>query len=443
MKKKRAAASPPPRTSATVWERLTAALLAIGILVIPTIYSYTFHQPYRLPKMLLLRAFGAVLVLVLAWVFAQGRIRLSGRARLLHTLLGVGLGWSLLSAAGAASKAPAVGAVITLAAAAAFFAAAHAVGRALPLTFLSMLFIAAIVQTVFAVAQNAGFWFPLVDSFARGAMQDPFTLRVAPLGTLGNRNDVGMFIAAPLLAAITVAVVSRRRRAVASMVAATLALGLLASKTLTAVAAVVVAVAVLALLRSRKAGMIALAAATLLLVSAVALYAPLRTRVSGMAGAAARGNLDAIITNRGAAYLAASSMFLDNPVLGVGAGNFAVSYFDHRLRSFQRWPTAAALARSEDNFGEAHNDHLQTLAEYGLPGYLLLVFIAIIYARTSLRRRDGSSDEREDFARTFALPHAVLIVVLALAQFPMQIAATLLTTAVLAGLTTAWESIDA
>lgn len=422
--------------------RLLATLIALALVTVPTFFSHEFHQPYRFPKLLLLRGLGAVVLVALAASWSARRVDLS-TSRRWFSLVAVALAWATFSAVLARSHAAAIGTVITLLATAAFFVAAQVCARSLQLPFLYFLFIPALFQTLLVAAQILGFWYPIVDSFERGALLDPLALRVAPLGTLGNRNDVGMFLAAPALAAITLAVTSKRGRRVAAAVAAVMCAGVVASKTVTAMGALVVAVIILALLRARRNTAVAVVTVVALSSAAAMLYPPLRDRAASIAAAARAGNLDAVITNRSAAYLAATSMFIEHPLTGVGPGNFAAAYFEHRLKSFERWPIAARRAQSEDNFSEAHNDHLQLLAEYGLPGYAIALTLLTTYAALSRRRDDGEHDERVTFARAFALPHAALLVLLAVAQFPLQIAATLLTTAVLAGLCIGWERADA
>src|SRR5581483_8777938 len=56
-------------------------------------------------------------------------------------------------------------------------------------------------------------------------------------------------------------------------------------------------------------------------------------------------------------------MFLDHPILGVGAGNYAAAYPDYFLPG---WP---------DPLGHAHNYYLNTAAEMGVIGLAALLFL--------------------------------------------------------------------
>jgi O-antigen ligase len=76
----------------------------------------------------------------------------------------------------------------------------------------------------------------------------------------------------------------------------------------------------------------------------------------------------------------AREMFLDHPLLGVGAGNYQARFDEYAGR-------LGTTLRSYENFGQArypHNLYLEILAEMGLAG--LAGFLAIIAATlTSLR----------------------------------------------------------
>jgi O-antigen ligase len=75
-----------------------------------------------------------------------------------------------------------------------------------------------------------------------------------------------------------------------------------------------------------------------------------------------------------------------------------------------------------ENFGEAHNDHLQTLAVSGIPGYLIFAGALITLGALSFRRTD--EDLRSRFAHALALPLAGGFAVVTLAQFPLELAST-------------------
>lgn len=71
-------------------------------------------------------------------------------------------------------------------------------------------------------------------------------------------------------------------------------------------------------------------------------------------------------------WYAGSRMFLDNPVLGVGIGNYNAAYDDYRL---DQWPVA---------LGHAHNHYLTIAAEAGLVGLVAYIVFWIVAFRTGV-----------------------------------------------------------
>ena len=85
---------------------------------------------------------------------------------------------------------------------------------------------------------------------------------------------------------------------------------------------------------------------------------------------------DAVVTPENWAVLerlsqwyAGWTMFLDNPILGVGIGNYNAAYDVYRL---DQWPVA---------LGHAHNHYLTIAAESGFLGFLAYVFFWIVVFR--------------------------------------------------------------
>jgi O-antigen ligase len=125
--------------------------------------------------------------------------------------------------------------------------------------------------------------------------------------------------------------------------------------------------------------------------------------------------------------------------VGVGPGVFSALYMPYKLRLDSRNPEWIRVGNQ--NFGEVHNDHLQLLAETGLPGYALFVLALALLARLSFRKRD-EPDERMRFVHMFAFPAASAFAVLALAHFPMQVTSTMAPAVYIAALCFAWTDID-
>ena len=72
-------------------------------------------------------------------------------------------------------------------------------------------------------------------------------------------------------------------------------------------------------------------------------------------------------------WYAGWSMFLDNPILGVGIGNYNAAYEAYRL---DQWPVA---------LGHAHNHYLTIAAEAGFTGFLAYVLFWVIAFRSGSR----------------------------------------------------------
>ena len=129
------------------------------------------------------------------------------------------------------------------------------------------------------------------------------------------------------------------------------------------------------------------------------------------------GNFMALTSARLPAYAASAQMFFDHPITGVGPRGFSARYMTYKLEIDEQFPHWMRLANS--SFGEAHNDHLQILAETGLPGYALYLAALFVIARFSVRGVARDETEQDAFVRLFAFPAVVGFAVAQLAQFPL------------------------
>ncbi|HYO75760.1 MAG TPA: O-antigen ligase family protein [Thermoanaerobaculia bacterium] len=269
-------------------------------------------------------------------------------------------------------------------------------------------------------------------------------------GFVGSPNDVGMIVVLPAIATIALTAVTRgATRVAAGTVSAILLAALFASQSVTAIGAFVVAAAsMLFVAFPRRTGVAAVGAVAVLLAALFG-YAPLRQRFTAIAELMRAGEYNHMLAGRLQPYMAAAFMFRDHPLFGAGPGTFHWHYMPYRVEIGHRFPERFVMAGPAiQNFGQAHNDHLQVLAETGLPGYLLFGAALVMLARFSLRVRapDGSSAvalSRARFVRLFALPFAAGLATLALAQFPLQVAAPRIVYLFLAALIVAWGGADA
>ncbi|HEV2126138.1 MAG TPA: O-antigen ligase family protein, partial [Chloroflexota bacterium] len=86
------------------------------------------------------------------------------------------------------------------------------------------------------------------------------------------------------------------------------------------------------------------------------------------------------VLERVSQWSAGLDMFLSNPVLGVGIGNYNAAYDDYRL---EQWPVA---------LGHAHNHYLTIAAEAGMLGLLTYLAFWFVAFRTGIRAYRVSPD---------------------------------------------------
>ena len=146
---------------------------------------------------------------------------------------------------------------------------------------------------------------------------------------------------------------------------------------------------------------------------------------------------DRALSGRLGSFLATWQMFRDHPIVGVGPGAFAYEFFPYAIETQHRYGARLQLDIGGVNFHEAHNDHLQTLAETGLIGYALLLASFITVAIVSWSPR--TEDKRAAFAHSLGFPLIASFFVLALGQFPLHITAVLMNDLFLAALICGWK----
>ncbi|HEX7678066.1 MAG TPA: O-antigen ligase family protein, partial [Thermoanaerobaculia bacterium] len=220
--------------------------------------------------------------------------------------------------------------------------------------------------------------------------------------------------------------------------------GIAMSLTRTAMIAFVAGTVVAMLLRPWRQ---AVAVAALLLVFAAVALRP-STGIGGnfrrLVAAARQRDYPVLFSERVVPFLSAIEMIRADPITGVGPGCFKFHFMLTRLALENRYPPAWTRGWPM-NFGETHNDHLQVAAETGLPGYALFLAAIALLAIPS-RRRDGGGEPptaEQTVGRAIRTPLAATFFVLALAQFPLQIAAPRLMYLTLGALAIAWDRGDA
>jgi len=244
--------------------------------------------------------------------------------------------------------------------------------------------------------------------------------------TLGNRNFAGEFLVGviPLALVGTIGAGELGRKPYGILTALLLVhLGLTFTRGAWVGAAAGLVVLLLLLRRDRvrrserlrvRAGhwivgaLLALAAAlALLLTQPGRAVAGRATSLRGWKGESVRIRLDA--------YRVASRLFAANPVLGVGAGNFRIEYPPYKGEVVAR-----AEVRRGARLGEAHNDYLETLAETGAPGFLLLLAVVVLAVRTLVRAGALVEDRRDRLLAAGAAAGMCGMLVHAMLSFPLQ-----------------------
>lgn len=362
----------------------TEAILALGLLAAGTlIYGAEFLRPLR------------------------GRLRAVG-------LIACVFAWTLVSSLTSVSRLLSVQTVIWVAAASVIVLATLLVADRCPGALLLAGLLPVIVNGSLGLLQRTDLYNPLTFEAGLDARQ-----RVT--GVVGNPNVLATFLAFGVVAALALALVgSKRLQAVGWLVTGIAVSSILATETLSALGAVAAAVVTLIVLRFRARAIrsiLVLAAAAVLIV---AFSGPIRHRVFAITQALVSGSFNVALSHRLTGNAVAWEIFRDHPVAGSGPGTFHWLYLPYKMEIDRKYP---GMERVTINFGEAHNDHLQTLAVGGAVGYALMLLVLWQVARTSLARPPEHADVYVRWAHLVAMPLVVCFAVVAAVQFPLETAA--------------------
>jgi O-antigen ligase len=431
---------PSSGASASWQERALQWIVFLTALAIPLIISPAGRDTFRLPKELAARAFAFVAgALLLSLLPGRDRWREFTMAKRELICVAAIAAWTIVSALCATNRTLAWEAVGTMVVAVVLFLAAFGTaGRNRSMLVPFGVVAAASLNAVVDLLQMAG-WSPFPISEA-----DP---HLAQTALLGNPNDVGMTLVPATIAAVAIALAARgKTRSVAWALSALCAATLVLTQTVTAIVAGTVALIFFAPRQSRRVKLTVAATAAVTAMLLFAVVTPLRVRVLGMVAAAREGRYSDLSSSRVTPFLVAWEMTRDHPVTGVGPGGYRFGFFDYKLEVDRKYRKLMPERMNEwsigrrSNFGETHNDWLQTAAETGLPGVALFAASLFLLAR---RKPWGSTDVAADFSARAALPLAVSLGVLALAQFPLRLAAPTILYVILAGSIVGWRSRDA
>lgn len=392
-------------------------LLAVAATVlVPIAMSVRGMDPFRLPKDLLFIAFA--IAIAVAGITAWLRRRPDGTVTTLRTvpLLAItAVAWTALATLFSTNRALSRDALLWVSAIAIFAIAVDLGGRTRGVRSIAWPLIPAAINAVIFLLQRFHIWNPMTFT-------DDIPEHFRHTALLGNPDDVGSLLVAPAIVAVALAVSDRARRLVWGPVAALLLLALVTGR-LTSLIACGAALLAMGFLRSRRAGVIATA---LLLAGGIALvtgYRPMRERTAAIVAAVRARDFAEATSGRVTPFLAAALMAKDHPIFGVGPGCFRWRYFDYKLAAESAHPVLARTWGADFNFGETHNDHLQTLAETGILGYAIFVAALVVLAASSRRPQEAEAGQDVP-VRLLALPLALGIGILCLGHFPLHLAAS-------------------
>jgi O-antigen ligase len=417
-------------------------LLGAGIVLIPILYTGGALETFRLPKEMAFRA--EAIALALTGVFAATAPHTGWRDALKTVpqrewlLLGAIAVWCIVTTLTSTNRPLSEASMVTVAAALVVYVATRLIAPALQIPVLFVVFAGAFANAVLVTLQELRIWNPFVFPIE-------ITGHGQSVGLLGNPNDVGTMLAGPAIVALVAAVTVRGwQRLLYGTAAVLLFAGLAMSQTRTAMIAFVAGAIMAALLRPWRQ---ALAVAVLLAIFVAVAFRPsfgIREHFSRLVTAARQRDYPVLFSERVVPFLSAIEMVRANPVTGVGPGCFKYHFMPTRMALEERYP--ASWTRGWPmNFGETHNDHLQVAAETGLPGYALLASAIALLAIPARRRRDNvvPRTTEQTVGHAIRTPLAATFFVIALAQFPLQIAAPRLMFLTLGAIAISWDRPDA
>jgi len=249
---------------------------------------------------------------------------------------------------------------------------------------------------------------------------------------IGNPGDVGAALVVPgLLAATSLARGERRAFSLAALLA--VLAGLAAAGTLAPIAAFAAGAALLVLSAPRRRLLPALgfALAALALLAAAGVLTRAATKLASR-------DVATLTTQRDIGVLSALETIRARPLLGAGPGGFASDFVRARLAAEERAGRRLVHLSASAHFDNAHCDPLTVAAEAGLPAAAALAVALgalLAGAAGAARRARGALDEDAPPAEAL-LASLAAVLVLSLANFPVQIVPVAGPFAYLAGL--AW-----
>jgi len=406
-------------------EKLLAAIIILGVVIIPLWVSPTGRESFRVPKLLLFRLEGILLVTAYVLICCS---KTKPKRLLDGTLSQIAVlsvfGWALITGffAGSTKWVSTLSALMTVSTCVAVFLASRAVATNSKRDWLVYLpLVPAVVNAALLLLQRTGVWNPWISPNIKLSVADHDFLSRSAL--LGNPGDVAGYLVVPFLIALY-AIFSKSLRlrimglCSTGLISAALALSATMASVLALAGAIVATAFTLTLVRWRRGR--PLIAALLVVLAAGAMWTTFEL------GKQVRKNprfLDTLLSGRIVSFVAAAKMGRDHPLTGVGPGGFSVHYFQYQIATKDRFADYIDENSSRLNYSEVHNDFLQIFAESGVPG--LIMFVAIIGYLLRCGFREIQARPSVASALLFAMTIAVSL--LSFAHFAFQLAASLVT----------------
>jgi O-antigen ligase len=425
-----------PSAAAQRLHRLTTNalgwLVVAGILTVAVIVLPDMQDRFRLIKESAARAeaiLGVVLVAVATATGGTGRLREMAADRNVLLVALAALVWTAVTIIPSSNRILSTEAFVTVFFSTLLFLVVWYAAPYVPLAAFDVMVVAACVNTVLAALQESQLWQP----FELVAAEEGHT---ATTGLIDNPNVLGSYLAVTTIAltAASLRTSGARRIFYAGGAIVSLA-GVAVSQTRTALITLLAVAFIMAALHSIRLALLTsgVLVAALLIGALIGINAARRIVVLPFRLA---GDIHSATSGRVFPFIIATRMFRDSPVFGQGPGTFGFNYMDYQAEVAAS--VAPALHRNlGTNFGETHNDHLQVLAETGLPGYAILIAAMLVLVRPP--RGEPGPDPRSPIARTLGFPLAAGFIVLALAQFPLQLAVMRHVLLTLAALVIGWR----
>lgn len=408
-------------------------LATVALTVVPLAVNPDLLDRYRVLKESLVRAegiLGGVLLVAAAALAGTRRFRELLRERPVVIVTAAGVFWAVVTTLFSTHRAHSADSLVTMLTSTLVFVTAWYAAPRISLLILDLLVPVAILNVTLVTMQEYGLWQPFYF--------DPLLSRhLTATGLIDNPNVVGSYMT--LLTVIFAAAALRVggwRSWLYTLGAIVATAGVLVSQTRTAFIALIAGMLLLAVGRSVKRIVAVVALVAILFTSGVILKNPAVMNVVALPQRVRTDGLEVASSGRAAPVAAALQMLRDHPLTGVGPGAFKYHFMPYKTLVADRH-ARTLRGTTGTNFGEAHNDHVQLLAETGVPGYLLFLAAISVIVRTVRERRPASA--RTAIARGISVPLAGTLLVLCLAQFPLYVAITRHLLVTMAGLSIGWS----